>query len=461
MNVCPFTNSAPPSSKATPDKDSLHYFFNEDSIPSFTKNAATAACTNLDASNPPIITTPTSCDGHPDIWAAVLKEAGDNQDESVDCCLEPIPFELLAIGALVDPSDDQDESAPLENCCDNHAFTSSGEISLLGENKNELLYVDNNNQVGVPLLGKEYRPILSRHGSSPFPTLTVETSCNTGKRKRLSENDDDDYEPAKRVHLMLNLQFADSSSQVWLQDDVLIHVPGVNETEPSLLDEMNTDDTVGPESIQMKAIKRLIVYLMESPEEGAELVQPRPQVGEAETPRIAVPLQRLEHCCSVVQHCFMGYHQHQHKYLHLPGSIFDDLVETWGGQDFARLYTASRAFQHDRLKKLNLQEESEHHLMEEEIEASVSEDLSQPETEAEENKVLTPCSSPTNAEQLLAFAVSFGMHIASNRNAAAPIKVSPEVAQQAAVQIQKLNAWERQELWKQLAGSTEPSSPRK
>ena len=87
-------------------------------------------------------------------------------------------------------------------------------------------------------------------------------------------------------------------------------------------------DLVGPKSVQMKVIKRIIDYLEDTNGEDPKLL---PTVRE------------------VAKECERRHENRENKYRHLPGAIFEALVDTIGGPTFYRLYTKSEEFQNIRV----------------------------------------------------------------------------------------------------------------
>ena len=87
--------------------------------------------------------------------------------------------------------------------------------------------------------------------------------------------------------------------------------------------------SVGPDSWQMQTLYRMIIYLEET--EGSENEQ------HAKTFR------------SVVAQFKALHRTGNPKYLHLPGAIFEEMVDRIGGPAFLRAYKAAKEFQHPRL----------------------------------------------------------------------------------------------------------------
>jgi hypothetical protein len=165
---------------------------------------------------------------------------------------------------------------------------------------------------------------------------------------------------------------------------------------------------VGPDSVQMKAIQRMIVYLEESEE----------------------PDTLLEHYCKVAQQCEIRHQRRENKYMHLPGAIFEKLVESIGGTTFGRIYENSKAFRHDRLYELNL----------------VADDT----TVARPRQVVVP--------DLLQLAVGYGLHLAGMLDSNPPpspngTKSIQDVVQDAAKLLVDMNEHERQVFWQYMLDS--------
>jgi hypothetical protein len=91
---------------------------------------------------------------------------------------------------------------------------------------------------------------------------------------------------------------------------------------------------VGPDSTEMIAIKRMLIYLEETSSD--------------------VVLVRSFH--KVVEDSEKHHAKGQAKYKHLPGAIFEGLIENVGGDVFGPIYKASRTFEHERVKALYPQE---------------------------------------------------------------------------------------------------------
>jgi hypothetical protein len=92
---------------------------------------------------------------------------------------------------------------------------------------------------------------------------------------------------------------------------------------------------VGSNSVQMKPIKRIIHYLQETRDEDPNLYAT---------------------IYDVVHECELRHRRNENKYRHLPGAIFETLVETIGGQTFRRLYTISKTFSGDCKIQFNSKE---------------------------------------------------------------------------------------------------------
>jgi hypothetical protein len=91
---------------------------------------------------------------------------------------------------------------------------------------------------------------------------------------------------------------------------------------------------VGPDSTEMIAIKRMLIYLEETSSD--------------------VVLVRTFH--KIVEDSEKRHAKGQAKYKHLPGAIFERLVEQVGGAVFGPIYKASRTFEHERVKEMYPQE---------------------------------------------------------------------------------------------------------
>lgn len=84
---------------------------------------------------------------------------------------------------------------------------------------------------------------------------------------------------------------------------------------------------VGPDSVQMKAIKRILCYLQEAVDEDPGL---------------------FSKVTAIVEECKMRHLRGENKYKHLPGAIFEKIVHDIDGSTFRRLYTKSKKFQDKR-----------------------------------------------------------------------------------------------------------------
>lgn len=126
---------------------------------------------------------------------------------------------------------------------------------------------------------------------------------------------------------------------------------------------------VGPNSVQMKAIKRILAYLKEAVDEDPQLLT-------------------MVH--DVTQQCEIRHRRGENKYQHLPGAIFEVLVDTIGGPAFYRLYSKSKKFQDNHI--LHKEEESQ--------ELAVRVDP-------------TPIEVQTPTRSLLSTAVAYGLHLAA------------------------------------------------
>ena len=107
------------------------------------------------------------------------------------------------------------------------------------------------------------------------------------------------------------------------------HAPADGTEEPSNK-KLKTSGVVGPDSEEMLVVERMMIYLEETCD-NAQLVQ---------TFR------------KVVKDCETGHAKGQVKYKHLPGAIFERLVEQVDGPTFKHIYQASRDFDHPRVREL-------------------------------------------------------------------------------------------------------------
>jgi len=138
-----------------------------------------------------------------------------------------------------------------------------------------------------------------------------------------------------------------------------------------------SDSVIGPDSMQMMSIERMIVFLQETCDDKA-LIQ---KVQDA------------------VEDCKNRHNKGEFKYMNLPGAIFERLVETVGGTDFWSMYKASQDFDHPRLHEMGI--------------GSVSEAGSVCSSDDLSNNVsqLTTSSAP-GLPNLLQVAVGYGFHLA-------------------------------------------------
>jgi hypothetical protein len=90
---------------------------------------------------------------------------------------------------------------------------------------------------------------------------------------------------------------------------------------------------VGPDSKQMMRVRRMLVYLEET--------------GGNEHERLAGELRASIHQCTI-------FHQRGvHKYGHLPGAIFEDLVERLDGPTVLKIWQNSANFAHPRVDEMS------------------------------------------------------------------------------------------------------------
>jgi hypothetical protein len=114
------------------------------------------------------------------------------------------------------------------------------------------------------------------------------------------------------------------------------------------LKKIKIDVAVGPDSTEMIAIKRMLIYLEETSSD-VVLVRTFHKIVEDSEKRHAIG---------------------QAKYKHLPGAIFERLVEQVGGAVFGPIYKASRHFEHKRVKEMFPQESAPGSLEYEDLTAS-------------------------------------------------------------------------------------------
>lgn len=109
-----------------------------------------------------------------------------------------------------------------------------------------------------------------------------------------------------------------------------------------------TDAVVGPDSTEMIAIKRMLIYLEQTSSD--------------------VALVRSFH--NIVKESEKRHTKGQAKYKHLPGAIFERLIEQVGGEVFMPIYKASRTFEHEHINAIYQQESASGSLDYEDLTAS-------------------------------------------------------------------------------------------
>jgi hypothetical protein len=92
-------------------------------------------------------------------------------------------------------------------------------------------------------------------------------------------------------------------------------------------------ELVGPDSWQMAVVFRMVVYLEETAVENESL-------------------EKIEKIHIAIDHCKANHAKRSPKYLHLPGAVFEELVNLLGGPEFLHLYKSAKNFHHPRLEEV-------------------------------------------------------------------------------------------------------------
>lgn len=177
------------------------------------------------------------------------------------------------------------------------------------------------------------------------------------------------------------------------------------------LKKVERNAVVGPDSMQMKAIKRVLVYLEETVDEDPGL---------------------LSMVQEVTRQCEIRHRRGESKYQHLPGAIFEMLVDAVGGTTFGRLYSKSKNFHHSRIQ-------------------SMGEEPGQLVEKVELTSQSIGVQTPTRC--ILSTAVAYGLHLATlmkkeDDNALGQDENSVEkIIQDGADAVSSMNEKDRQEFW--------------
>lgn len=228
-----------------------------------------------------------------DLWNEYLTETYNQiagHQLNADDDFEPIPYHELARGVAVD--------------ADNESFTNAHDCPL--------------SAVEAATFASQWEA-LRRAAQDSAPA-----QGQAGKTSTMQEGQDEPRIGAGRkirgaATYRLNLHDDDSD---YMDDDC----------EEVSTKRAKTAVVVGPDSWQMKVVNRMIVYL----EEGSEYKHS----------------QLIECFHTVTAQCTALHAKGVHKYLHLPGAIFEEIVELTGGPVFLEIYNAAKTFHHPRLDEL-------------------------------------------------------------------------------------------------------------
>jgi hypothetical protein len=234
-----------------------------------------------------------------ELWTNYLLETYSQIDAETD--FEPFPFNKLVGGAVVDADGDYCEviESPL--------------VVTAAQARN-----DNGCQDGkAPAL----------HGKGNVPTqkaTSLKGKGNVPTQKATSLKGKGNVPTQKAPALK-------GKSNVPTQNKYKRDSDSSLDEEP--LAKVSKSEVVGPNTWQMKVVHRMVIYLEESKDCAyAHLI------GDFQ---------------SVIAKCTDLHLRGSHKHHHLPGVIFDELVDVVGGEAFLAVYQAAKTFDHPRVELLD------------------------------------------------------------------------------------------------------------
>lgn len=223
---------------------------------------------------------------------------------------------------------------------------------------------------------KNGRFVSKRATRSSMPNLTFQRSPTSAKERRNTFSETSEKRKTTRKN-----QMSSNASK-------MVHVDA---------------EAVGPQSWQMMAVYRMIIFMEEMP--GCQHSK------------------YSENFRAVVAKCKVLHESKSPKYVHLPGAIFEEMVDIMGGPAFLEVYLASKNFNHPRVTKACCDNQI---------------------LVSDEKTILT-INAATGCPNLLELSVAYGYHLAqSPKKQKNPLKY---VIEQGAHDVLNLNEAERAEFW--------------
>ena len=335
------------------------------------------------------------------MWTALMM-AGTNNDivgyrlsssdgHEDDDDMEPIPYSVLVGGAPVD-ADDSGATAPAAAKLEGMVLSPAP----FGMTREEFLS-DQTVERGKPTSVLEQLRHLQHTAigtTAPSETTHKKAATRSSTRSKKRTKPETSKKKAQTTHS--KKRKASAASEATLATPI-----------------QDMAGSVGPDSWQMMVLYRMIVFLEQTPE--------------------CEHAQHTEVFRTVVAKCKAQYGMGNQKYYHLPGAIFEEMVEIIGGPAFLQIYLAAKTFDHPRIEELSHDSEL---------------------LVAGRNK-LSAVSTTAGRPNLLQVSVAYGYHLSQQSTAAGEGDRSlKEKVEQAANEILNLSEAARTEFW---ASKIDPS----
>jgi len=319
--------------------------------------------------------------------------SSDGHEDGDD--MEPIPYSLLVGGAPVD-ADDSGATATAAAKMEGMVL-SPAPFGMTREEFLSDLTVERGKPTSVL---EQLRHLQHTAIGTTTPSETTHkkaaTRSSTGSKKRTMSDTSKEKTRTTRSKKRKTKRKASAASEATLSTPL-----------------QDMAGSVGPDTWQMMVLYRMIVFLEQSPE--------------------CEHAQHTEVFRTVVAKCKAQYGMGNQKYYHLPGAIFEEMVEIIGGPAFLQIYLAAKTFDHPRIEELSHDSEL---------------------LVAGRDK-LSAVSTTAGRPNLLQVSVAYGYHLSQQSTAAGEGDRSlKEKVEQAANEILNLSEAARTEFW---ASKIDPS----